>query len=140
MAPETVLRAGYNLKVDVYGWAMVFYEMLGLERPYDLYNRNVHKILVCEGGQRPNLHSDWSDEIRNLLRRAWSQDHCDRPSMHEITKQLQPLIESAERQMMSPLARSLNAVNELAGLLTPCNITGSDPTASTATLSSLIST
>ena len=137
MAPETVLRTGYNVKVDVYSWAMVFYEMLGLERPYDLYNRRVHKILVCEGGQRPNLHPDWSEEVRNLLRRGWSQSHCDRPTMKQISEELEPLIESAQRQMMSPSAKSLNALNELAGLFTACKITASDLTTSTATMSTM---
>ena len=140
MAPETVMRTGYNLKVDVYGWAMVFYEMLALERPYDLYNRDVHKILVCQGGQRPSFPPGWPNEIQDLLRRAWSQNLNDRPSMQQITKELQTLIEIAERQMMSPSAKSLNAVYELAGLFTTCKLTGSDLTVKTETMSSLVST
>ena len=116
MAPEIVQRTGYNLKVDVYGWAMVFFEMLALQRPYDLCNRDVHRILVCQGGQRPCIRPFWPNDLKDLLRQAWAPNHADRPTMDEIIKQLVRLLDAAKRQQLTPTDRSLQVVCELAGL------------------------
>jgi serine/threonine protein kinase len=138
MAPETVIRTGYNLKVDVYSWAMVLYEMLALKRPYNLYNREVHKILVCEGGQRPCLEPYWPNEVRDLMARAWEQSPADRPSMTQILVTLEPLVNVAQMEILSPSLRSLKAVYEMADLFSPRShhLAGPDRTESTEIMTS----
>jgi hypothetical protein len=116
MSPEMILGKGYNQKVDCYSWSMVFYEMLSLQKPYSSHNREIHRILVCENKERPYLTADIPLCARDLLQRAWAQDHEERPSMKQIHQELGPMIETAERQALSPHERSLKVVMEMAEL------------------------
>jgi serine/threonine protein kinase len=123
MAPEIIMETGYNLKIDVYGWAMVFYEMLSLQKPYDLYNPEMHRLLVCEESQRPNIRPYWPVEIRNVLSNAWSQSPEKRLSMKRVLETISPLVDVAERLKLSPSDRSLRVVFELADVLSSSRAT-----------------
>lgn len=57
MATEVLLRNQYNLKCDVYSWAMVCWELLTLHKPFYQYTKEQHAFFVCEGGDRPPLES-----------------------------------------------------------------------------------
>lgn len=57
MAPEVLISNQYNLKADVYSWAMVCWELLTLHKPYFRYSKDQHARLVCEQRERPPLHS-----------------------------------------------------------------------------------
>jgi serine/threonine protein kinase len=118
MAPEMILGHGYNQKIDCYSWAMVFYEMLCLQKPYASYNREAHKILVCEHEDRPRPSSDVPVMARKLLEKTWAQDPGDRLSMAEIYRELENMVDSAERQAMTLPERSLKVVMEMAELFT----------------------
>jgi serine/threonine protein kinase len=117
MSPEMILGHGYNQKIDCYSWAMVFYEILSLQKPYASYNREVHRILVCENNERPYPSVDIPQDARSLLEQAWAQDPDERPSAQDICNVLEPIIETAERASMSPMERSLKVVMEMAELL-----------------------
>jgi serine/threonine protein kinase len=118
MAPEVILGQRYNRKVDCYSWAMVFFEMMSLEKPFASYNRSAHRIVVCEHKERPCIPSDMPFDARSLLNRAWQQDPCDRLSAQQIYDELDHIIECAERKALTPLERSLKVVMEMADLLT----------------------
>ena len=117
MAPEIVKGMAYNLKIDVYSWAMVFYEVLCLQKPFELYNRAIHRILVCENGERPSLRPYWPAEIRSLLNDCWSQDPAQRPSIKQVCEILSPSVAVAEMQKLSPADRSIRVIFELADIL-----------------------
>ncbi|CAB9516966.1 Ephrin type-B receptor 3 (Fragment) [Seminavis robusta] len=55
MAPEVLIHNRYNLKADVYSWAMVAWETLTLRKPYYKYTKDQHMHHVCENGDRPPL-------------------------------------------------------------------------------------
>merc|ERR1712151_238913 len=87
MAPEILNTQYYNAKVDVYSWAMVFYQMITLQKPYEelFFNSGRdHEEYVCRLGQRPNISelkllSHY--EIDNLIVSAWDQDISKRSSI-----------------------------------------------------------
>jgi serine/threonine protein kinase len=116
MAPEMIMGRGYNQKIDCYSWAMVFYEMISLQKPYDSYNRDMHKVLVCENEDRPRPSLDVPLSARKLLQRAWAQKPCDRPPMTEIHHELEMMIDSTERQALTVHERSLKVIMEMAEL------------------------
>ena len=93
MAVEIVNTAFYNDKADVYSWAMVFWEMLSLERPYTSYSVEDHTRRVCQGGERPRLHKHWPLPIQNLLQHSWTTSIPDRLSMKEVECLLRTYIE-----------------------------------------------
>lgn len=88
VAPEVVLGTGYNLLADVYSFSIVFYELLALSKPYDLYNIDLYRMLVCEEGERPQIDASWPKEVRTLLSSMWDSDPSFRPSMDEVHLQL----------------------------------------------------
>ncbi|KAL3912828.1 MAG: hypothetical protein SGILL_006733 [Bacillariaceae sp.] len=117
MAPEMIMSRGYNQKVDSYSWAMVFFEMLCLEKPYSSYNRETHKILVCENRDRPCPTAEVPHAAHKLLEAAWTQDSGDRLSMVEIHSELEAMMDSAQREALPLHERSLKVVMEMAELL-----------------------
>lgn len=117
MAPEIVNGSRYNLKADVYSFAMVLYEMLSLERPSDIYNKEILDLLVCKDGQeRPQqqrIAPEWPAEIQELLESAWSHDPTQRPCMKQIREKLEKLAASVEEPKFSPLQRTCKVLFNL---------------------------
>lgn len=96
MACELFLNGGeYNLKADVYSWALLFWEMLSLTKPYALLTEQDHQVQVCREGLRPTLDDQWPMWIRTLLRQSWQADVNDRVSMHQLTFLMQAKLNEA---------------------------------------------
>lgn len=116
MSPEMIRGRGYNQKTDCYSWALVFYEMIHLEKPYAKYNREFHKVLVCEEHGRPHISMDVPWSARDLIQRTWCDDVSDRLTMRETCNELDQIIETVQEQTLPLIERSLRAVVEMAGL------------------------
>jgi serine/threonine protein kinase len=86
MAPEVARSEPYNLSADVYGFALVLWQVMSLELPYDGMNRQDHAELVVYGDERPVIDSSWSTPIRILMKRSWEQNPLTRPTMDSIYK------------------------------------------------------
>jgi serine/threonine protein kinase len=92
MAPEVAMHQPYNLPSDVYSWAMVSYETLSLQKPFNGWTRDMHANLVCTRGVRPdttNCIQAIPLEIRVLLEHAWHADPSQRPTVPQIGTQLE---------------------------------------------------
>jgi serine/threonine protein kinase len=55
MAPEIFLQRKYGYKADCYSFAMVFYELLAMTKPFADFTTASHEELVCRLGGRPRL-------------------------------------------------------------------------------------
>lgn len=84
MSPEVYLGEHYNVKADVYSWAIVLHSMITLQRPFEMYNAELHKVMVCEAGIRPTIYKEWPQPIQQLLSRGWASESIHRPSMKEV--------------------------------------------------------
>ena len=116
MSPEMISGHGYNQKTDSYSWAMVFYEILSLQKPYAKYNRKMHRILVCEQQARPHTSIEIPWNAWDLLEQSWNSDISDRMTMKEICDELNNIIDTVEQQTLPLIDRSLRAVLEMAEL------------------------
>jgi serine/threonine protein kinase len=112
MATEIINTSRYNHKADVYAWAMVFWEMLYLDRPFPHYSIEEHKMMVCEAGERPPIPHGWPMEIRKLLGQSWTASIKHRFSMKEAGTVLQNYLNSLNMQAApeSPIAVSDRAL------------------------------
>mmetsp|Transcript_57047 Transcript_57047/g.107172 ORF Transcript_57047/g.107172 Transcript_57047/m.107172 type:complete len:352 (+) Transcript_57047:103-1158(+) len=85
MAPE-VHTGHYNEKADVYSYAMVLYEIICCEVPFqDLEAAEVPAAV--SSGTRPDLDcvpDDCPDRLKELMILCWAQDHSQRPSFTQI--------------------------------------------------------
>ncbi len=102
VAPEIFLTQHYNLKVDVYSFAIVLHCMLSLARPFEKYNAQLHTLLVCKEGVRPPIPHEWPLELRNLLRYGWAHKPSDRPSIKEARQQLERLAQRVDAEGIPP--------------------------------------
>ncbi|KAL7526513.1 hypothetical protein ACHAXR_001521 [Thalassiosira sp. AJA248-18] len=99
MAPELLRGEEYNLKADVYSFAIILWEMLAGQQPYAFVrNRNqlVHHVVQEQG--RPGVDSRWPAKIKNVLESSFGDKIEIRPVC-----QIQIF-----RGFVKPLSSSLN--------------------------------
>lgn len=104
MAPEIVLHQHYNQKVDVFSFAMVLYELVFQEKPFGLYNFEMHKLLVCEGGERPTIPTSCPLALNDIFQGAWKAEPHDRVDMQEVCTGLDRVV-SFQRASATPWSR-----------------------------------
>jgi len=94
MAPEVVLTKTYNKRADTYSWALLFFEMVTQQRPYDGIHRDEHKEYICRQGKRPKLHSHYGlpKDLETMLRFAWAQDVSKRLDMSDVCQTLKTFL------------------------------------------------
>lgn len=83
MAPEIFQFNNYTIKVDVYAFAILFWELLTEGVPFF----NVPPLQVCINviqGKRPAIPTCADKSIKEFLARAWSPDPDERPTFREI--------------------------------------------------------
>ena len=88
MSPENLQGKPYNLKTDVYSWAMIMWNVLALEPPFALYTEQMIIDRVCNRGYRPKVFSTWSARMSKTIRLSWSANINERPSFSEISAEL----------------------------------------------------
>lgn len=88
MSPENLKGSPYNLKTDIYSWAMIMWNILALEPPFALYTEEMIIDRACNRGYRPKIFSTWSDRMAKTIRMSWSTTISERPSFEEISEEL----------------------------------------------------
>lgn len=84
MAPEMLDSDSYSYKVDVYAFAIILWEMLTGQVPYQ--GQDPLKILlnVKNNGMRPVIPPDCNEGLSKLMTRCWDQDPDVRPTFVEL--------------------------------------------------------
>ena len=89
MAPEVWRSEPYGTAADVYGLALVAYEICSLYgKPYAAYDPKTMYRKVIERGKRPKLPLDWHSWLLDLLPQAWAPDQKDRCGADHAAKVL----------------------------------------------------
>lgn len=99
MAPEIGLKQPYNLKADVYSFAILLYEVLSLEKLFNNWKSNEIVERVHHQRFRPRISLFWSQRMKELIRCCWSDNPDDRLPMNYVEAVLKK--ESRELQMMN---------------------------------------
>lgn len=80
MAPECLIGEDYNLKADVYTFALVVWEMLSCETPYPVVKTRQHLIdYVVDKHGRPDIDESWPSDIQGMLETSFDADTGKRP-------------------------------------------------------------
>eukprot|EP00752_Nemacystus_decipiens_P007988 g7136.t1 len=95
MAPEVALGKPYNGAADVYGFAMIVWEMATMTKPFEMMGREQFLKEVVRGGTRPPVSENWPAPFVQLLQAGWHPDMHKRLSFEEITTTLRSLLETA---------------------------------------------
>eukprot|EP00727_Mastigamoeba_balamuthi_P002662 m51a1_g12393 putative protein kinase domain containing protein (1288) ;mRNA; r:667777-672627 len=90
MAPELFSRGPYNLKVDVFAFAVTLWQMAARRDPWEnVAMWDVPKAVVS--GRRPEIPDDCPAEYAALIARCWATDPQDRPAFDGVLNALAPL-------------------------------------------------
>merc|ERR1712176_245741 len=84
MSPEVARREPYNLKADVYSFAVLSHQIITLQKPYDDVTDEDHDEFVFYRGVRPFLPVGLPAHTRDLLHKAWSHKISERPNMETV--------------------------------------------------------
>jgi tRNA A-37 threonylcarbamoyl transferase component Bud32 len=97
MAPELLsAQATYTESVDVYALAMVFFEALTLEIPWNGYHVGQMVTAVAHSGARPQLWPTTShaeSRMQKLMQKCWSQEAHLRPTMPDVCKEMKDIMQ-----------------------------------------------
>jgi serine/threonine protein kinase len=91
MAPEVALGKPYNLKADVYSYALLLYAIIGMKEPYIAIPGDEQEDRVFVSGERPKIKSKWPQVVQDLLKSMWQEDCQQRPSMEFIFESLKTI-------------------------------------------------
>lgn len=86
MAPEVFIGANYDEKVDVYSYAMILFEIICREIPFEDEEPAAVGRLTVQG-QRPDLEAvppDCPKALSNVMIDCWNKDPAARPTMHRV--------------------------------------------------------
>eukprot|EP00638_Chattonella_subsalsa_P013413 CAMPEP_0117778702 /NCGR_PEP_ID=MMETSP0948-20121206/1154_1 /TAXON_ID=44440 /ORGANISM="Chattonella subsalsa, Strain CCMP2191" /LENGTH=349 /DNA_ID=CAMNT_0005606085 /DNA_START=133 /DNA_END=1182 /DNA_ORIENTATION=+ len=108
MAPEVALSLPYNEKTDVYGFALLAWQMLSLTTPYEGITPNTFERYVVERNMRPKCPSKWGDELCQLLESCWQADMHARPAFTHVLNKMNEIY-NAQKEA-PPRRRSLSAI------------------------------
>eukprot|EP00929_Paragymnodinium_shiwhaense_P029315 TRINITY_DN16823_c0_g1_i1.p1 TRINITY_DN16823_c0_g1~~TRINITY_DN16823_c0_g1_i1.p1 ORF type:complete len:417 (-),score=122.96 TRINITY_DN16823_c0_g1_i1:105-1355(-) len=95
MAPEVLAGDDYNEKVDVYSFAMVLFEIICREIPFEYEEPAGVRDLVIQGA-RPDLEAvppNCPKAMKQLMVQCWNQEREKRPSFEELIKMLEAIQE-----------------------------------------------
>lgn len=121
MSPECARREPYNLKADVYSYAVLAHQILTLQKPYDDISDEDHDEFVFYKGVRPHLPVALPNNTKQLLHCAWSHNISDRPSMETVRQTLS--LERSEVLRLGTIGQSLSAIpiSESTGYVWSCS-------------------
>mmetsp|Transcript_29622 Transcript_29622/g.63801 ORF Transcript_29622/g.63801 Transcript_29622/m.63801 type:complete len:131 (+) Transcript_29622:1188-1580(+) len=96
MAPECLIGEAYNLKADVYSFAIIVWEMLSGETTYSFVTDVDHLVhYVIDKCSRPEIDECWPRRIKVMLKSSFDADINMRPKMqtfcHNIKHELASL-------------------------------------------------
>jgi len=105
MAPEVSLSEPYTLSADMYSFAILFWELLTLQKAFGYMPVEEHHDMVVKGGERPELDPSWSTAIKEILEGCWNPNPFARPAARDVCKAIRQEIQTMyQEQFGQPYA------------------------------------
>lgn len=88
MAPEVFEGSRYTERCDVYSWAVIFWEMLARQQPFENIELTYSIMWSVHTGHRPPLLYGCPPVVERLITVCWDQSPLRRPPMEEVVDEL----------------------------------------------------
>ena len=89
--------ARYSVKVDVYSFGMVLWELWEKRRPYDDLNSRFDIMDAVREGRRPRISDNCPPAYRSLIERCWESEPSRRPMFKYIVRYLKEELAQVKR-------------------------------------------
>lgn len=93
MAPEVALGEPYNLSADIYSFAILFWELVALEKAFGKLSQEEHREKVIQNNERPPLKREWKPAIQYILQSCWKRNPKERVSAADLYKTLKEQVD-----------------------------------------------
>lgn len=108
-APELLASSNktrYSVKVDVYSFGLVLWELWERKRPYEeLYSR-FDIIDAIRAGRRPPISASCPPALKSLIQRCWHGQPARRPTFSYIVRYLKDELARIKRQRLASSSSS----------------------------------
>ncbi|XP_002969519.2 serine/threonine-protein kinase HT1 [Selaginella moellendorffii] len=101
MAPELVNGKAHSRKVDAYSFAIVLWELLTRQTPFQDMTPVQAAFAVVNKNARPEVPRDCPSVLSQLMQRCWSLDPHARPDFEQLVETLEQFQLSMERNWSS---------------------------------------
>eukprot|EP00898_Chlorokybus_atmophyticus_P003388 jgi/Chlat1/404/Chrsp10S01509 len=93
MAPEVFLHQQYDERVDIFSWAIVFYELLMYRKAHEDVLMVPEQLAedTARKGLRPALPKQWPQSVKDVLATAWDANPKNRPTAAELLAKLKAI-------------------------------------------------
>ena len=88
MAPEVIKSEPYNSSADVFSFAIIFWQIMSLKKPFKKFDVKLHNEHVVQRGYCPTCCKTWPKQWTNLMRESWSPHLKMRPTFNGIHQNL----------------------------------------------------
>ena len=131
-APELLTASSttkYSVKVDVYSFGLVLWELWEKRRPFDHYTSRFDIIDAIRSGERPTLSDNCPPAFRSLITRCWQEEPARRPMFQYIVRYLKDELarvkraRDTRRQKSTNTAPATNFLSNMWGADQPSNAT-----------------
>mmetsp|Transcript_33183 Transcript_33183/g.69821 ORF Transcript_33183/g.69821 Transcript_33183/m.69821 type:complete len:549 (-) Transcript_33183:149-1795(-) len=103
MAPEVGLSLGYGMEADVYSFAITFWQMFSMTKPFSCINSSEEfNTAVFKQGKRPKMCDNWPSQVKELIGSSWSATPSKRPTMMYIKRFLSSVVMNKTPNRKSP--------------------------------------
>ena len=89
MSPEAALGEPIGKASDVYAFALLFWETMALEIPFEVISAKEFLKQVVKRRCRPKLDPKWPKDIKVMLAKSWTTDSECRPSFQQLLNQFE---------------------------------------------------
>lgn len=89
--------ARYSVKVDVYSFGMVLWELWEKRRPFDNLSSRFDIMDAVREGKRPRISDNCPPAFRSLIERCWESEPSRRPMFKYIVKYLKEELAQVKR-------------------------------------------
>ena len=111
-APELLTassRTRYSVKVDVYSFGMVLWELWEKKRPFEEYTSRFDIMDAVRAGKRPIISENCPPTFKSLITRCWHSEPSRRPTFNYIVRYLKDELARVKRNKAMSLQQQAAA-------------------------------
>jgi serine/threonine protein kinase len=92
MAPEIMAKTHYDLKADIYSFALILWGLWEQKEPFAEFEHPWEVARHVLEGHRPIIPPDCPANFRELVSQCWATDPAVRPSADQLVTMLEDLL------------------------------------------------